>query len=65
MALPIAGRPAHRDRRRQLERYRDGRWDTLVAGPLNLGPISAAPDGALWFGGPSGIQRIKPGALGH
>jgi hypothetical protein len=44
-----------------IERYDNGAWHEVVAG-VWASPISAAPDGTVWFGGPSGIQRIRVAA---
>jgi hypothetical protein len=38
--------------------YEDGAWHEVVAG-VWASPLSVAPDGTVWFRGPSGIQRIR------
>ena len=44
---------------RGIERYREGAWTDAFPGLQAAGPISFAPDGTLWFAGPSGIQRVQ------
>jgi hypothetical protein len=43
-----------------LERFDGRRWATVIDGVEIFGPIAVAPDGAIYFGGPSGLQRYVP-----
>lgn len=45
-----------------IERFDGGRWILVVTGVQASGPISVAPDGAVWYGTSSGVQRFVPGA---
>jgi hypothetical protein len=42
-----------------IRRYYGGRWEWVIDGFPVSGPLSIAPDGSVWFGGPSGIQRVR------
>jgi hypothetical protein len=44
-----------------MKRYDNGAWHDVAAG-IWAGQISVAPDGTVWFLGPSGIQRIRVAA---
>ena len=47
-----------------LERFDGQRWIPVVTGYTMSTPISIAPDGVVWFGGPSGVLRLTPGVRG-
>jgi hypothetical protein len=46
--------------RRGLERFDGERWTVAIDGVEVVGPVAVAPDGAVYFVGPSGLQRYVP-----